>query len=295
MARAIRTNVTISLGFFSFNVKLTSATEKVPGPVTMCAGHGDTEHPLTKVRQRLACPGCDNDDAASFVRAMEVGGDQFLQLPGEFSPWAEDELSALKNIKLDVHDAAEVENRTLPGEKFYYLEPQSPVFNKAYGLMVNRVLTRTDKAFVFEYAVRGVPAFYRLKVMNDALCAVELARPELIREAPQVELDYNSAEITMADAAIDALNAPFLPEVHADKRKAALDAYVAAHTDAAVTAVTPDQPVAPVLDMMGALQASIDAAKPAQVPAPRKRAAKKAAPRAKKAAPAKAARTRKAG
>lgn len=287
--RALRTNVTIALGFLQFAVKLHSATQKVEGPSTMCVGRdAENVHELTKVRQTLACPTCENDDQKTFVKAMEVGADSYVPLPAEFTPWTEDELKTFTNITLDVHDAAEVENATLPGEKFYYCEPQNPIAVKAYALLVNRVLARTDKAFIFEYAVRGVPAMYRLKVVNDVLCLVELARPELIRSAPVVDLAYDSASITMADAAIDALTTTFNPAAHCDQRKAALDAYVAAHTDAAVVAVAaPDAAVAPVLDLMASLKASVDAANAAKapakrarkVPAPRKAPAAKAAPR----------------
>lgn len=217
LSRAIRGGFTVHLGILTFTAKLHSVvTESEDGPlVRLCAG-GDEEHPPSRIRRTEACPVCENSDVGRYVKGRPEG-DSFLVL-------SDDEVGEIEQIKgqykdnlnLKVHPAEQLDRAPLGGRQ-YYLNVSSSGGSKAYALIASLVERRSDVAFVGEFAVKGSPAVFRLLSQGGVLILQELARPEQVREAPQVDGTFADSELELAARLVDALTTPYVPAEYADK------------------------------------------------------------------------------
>lgn len=299
---AIRKSVKIVLaGLFNIDVNVLGATDaddKETAFKNLCLGPtGDPEHahaPST-VRQRLECPVCKNDDREAFSKGREVSKGTYVVVDQEELAAAEVDESLKDQMQLTVHDADEVHAKTLPGEKVYFLEPgKGPLTVKAYNLLRDKIEDNPDKAFCTEWAARTKPGMFRLGTFGKAITIEQLAWPENIRSAPDVqEAEYSDADASMFDQLISTIEADFDPSTYRDDRKDQITALIAAAE--AVEGVIEEktgvpkvaQRAAAQMDLSSALASALAAA--GATPAPAKTTAKKAPAKkaaAKKATPA---------
>jgi DNA end-binding protein Ku len=190
-------------------------------------------------------------------------------------------------------DAGEIDPLAL--SRAYYVGAESAAA-KPY-VLLREALVKTGKAAVTKIALRTRESLALLRVHEDVLVLHTMLWPDEIRPAsglaPPDQVTVRPQELKMAESLMETLSEDFDLAAQHDEYQRALDELVAAKlegqpmVEAAETAAAPDN----VVDLMAALQASIDARAPAAPEASAAPAAKKAAP--KKKAPAKKASARK--
>ncbi|WP_328616526.1 Ku protein [Amycolatopsis sp. NBC_00355] len=167
-------------------------------------------------------------------------------------------------------------------DRTYYLEPQKNAV-KPY-IVLRDALHKSSQVAVAKVAVRQRESMAVLRVHADVLVMTTMLWPDEVREPdfpflrddpPQIR----PQELSMAGSLIDSLGEPvFEPEKYRDHYREALEemieAKVAGEETTKPAAVTAK---ADVVDLMAALQASVDAAKKSREPAPAKAAGSKTA------------------
>ncbi|GAA4547630.1 non-homologous end joining protein Ku [Amycolatopsis samaneae] len=167
-------------------------------------------------------------------------------------------------------------------DKTYYLEPQKNAV-KPY-VVLRDALQKASHVAIAKVAVRQRESLAVLRVHDDVLVMTTMLWPDEVRvpdfpflheDLPQVR----AQEITMAGSLIDSLSEPvFEAEKYSDSYREALESMIEAKAAGNETAKPgPVAAKADVVDLMSALQASVNAAKKSRKPATtRKPAARKA-------------------
>ncbi|MGW1200339.1 non-homologous end joining protein Ku [Streptomyces sp. NPDC002536] len=181
----------------------------------------------------------------------------------------------------------------------YYLAPDSTAADKPY-VLLRETLKQTDRVAVTKIALRTRESLALLRVHEDLLTLHTMYWPDEIRDsadlAPPSSVTVRPQELKMATSLMDTLSEDFDLASLEDEYQVALDELIAAHLDhrpvtRKATTKAPDN----VIDLMSALQASIDraAGKPSGTARAKKTAAGREPARAK-AEPKKRTETKKA-
>lgn len=151
--------------------------------------------------------------------------------------------------------------------KSYYLEPDKMAL-KPY-VLLRDALEQSGRVAVVKVALRSREALACLRVREGVLVLETMLWPDEIRtpefEVLDEKVEVREAEVAMALSLIEAMSGDFDPAEHTDRYREALQAVIDAKV-AGQDVVRPEQPAAAstgVVDLMAALQASVDAAKAA--------------------------------
>ncbi|MFI9240711.1 Ku protein [Streptomyces sp. NPDC053079] len=159
-------------------------------------------------------------------------------------------------------DADRIDPLQLSGA--YYLAPESAAANKPYVLM-RETLKQTERVAVTKIALRTRESLALLRVHEDLLTLHTMYWPDEIRDAddlaPPSSVTVRPQELKMATSLMDTLSEDFDLDSLEDEYEVALDELITAHLDhrpapRKETTPAPDN----VIDLMAALQASIDSA-----------------------------------
>jgi DNA end-binding protein Ku len=253
-----------------------------------------------------------------YRRVCEIDGEEVpysdiakgYELPdGEMAILTSDELADLPLPSKHVVDVLEF----VPAEEIdpiyvsrsYYLAAEGAAA-KPYVLLRDALL-HTGQTAVVKVALRNREALAMLRPKDDVLVLQTMLWPDEVRDhsfaIPSDDVDVRPQEVAMAESYIQTLETSFDPERYHDEYRAALEELIEAKT-AGHEVEAPAAAAAPsgeVVDLMAALQASVDAArkqrgagdaKPAKKETAKK-AAKKAEPEKKAAKKASSGRTTK--
>jgi DNA end-binding protein Ku len=182
-------------------------------------------------------------------------------------------------------------------EKSYYLEPES-TGAKPYALL-RQALLEADRMAVVTVALRQRTTTAVLRVRGDVIVMQTMMWPDEIR-TPDFSVEtgeIKDAEVKMAQMLVETLAGDFEPEEFEDDYAAAVESVVKAKVEGGEVRRTPTSTKTggEVVDLLAALQRSVEAAKTArgeepaeEKKAPAKKAAKKAPAKKKPAAKKKA-------
>jgi DNA end-binding protein Ku len=238
----------------------------------------------TRIRQQLFCPHCERTvERSEIVKGYPESKDSFIVVnPDELkaiAPPSERNMDIVQFVKSEEIDP-------LYFETSYYAVPEEPG-RKAYQLLVH-TLEKSGYAAIakvamhqHEYTVLIRPranglTLHTIYYQDELNQLAEYGKPGAAEIRPQ--------EVELAERLVENLAAPFEPEKFADEyQKRVLELIEAKREGKEVRAAAPAK-VAPVVDLMEALQRSLSAAgrKPPEraeeihpAKAPRKRPAKK--------------------
>ncbi len=153
-------------------------------------------------------------------------------------------------------------------DKAYYIEPDE-MGAKAYGLL-REALRETERVAVVTVSVRTRMTMAVLRVLQDVIVLQTLLWPDEVRDAADLKhLDKVSepkaSEVKMAHMLVESMAGDFTPEEHVDDYKEAVEALVAAKIEGGDTTTAPsaedDTDTGEVVDLLAALQRSVDRAK----------------------------------
>lgn len=266
----------ISFGLVHVPVKMFSATEDKD--ISMRYIHKECGSPLSYVRK---CPVCDKE-----VEWEEIGkGYEYEK--GKFVMFDKEELEQIsgqadKNIViLDFVDLQEID--PIYFQKTYYLSPDQAGSN-AYKLLMN-AMKDTGKIGIAQISIRSKSSLAAIRVLDECLAVETMFYPDEIRPVSQVpnlpgQEEVKEKELTMAKMLIEQLSMPFDAAKYTDQYRERLLDLIQHKVAGEEIRIAPSQPQTNVVDLMAALQASIEAVKPVVTdpgPAVKKRPARKTA------------------
>lgn len=249
----------ISFGLVHVPVKMFTATEDKDIHLRMI--HKACGTPISNVR---TCQHCE----------QEIGWDEITKgyeyEKGSFVLFEADELEAIKpettrTIQiLDFVDLTDID--PIYFQKPYYLSPDQAGAG-AYSLLLE-AMRESGKIGIAKVAIRSKSSLAAIRAVDNCICMETMHYPDEIRalahvpnlpETPKV----NERELTMAKMLIEQLSAPFDPHKYTDDYRTALmdtiQRKIAGEGTDLVTAPAAER--TNVIDLMAALQASLEASK----------------------------------
>lgn len=247
----------ISFGLVHVPVKMFAATEDKD--ISMRYIHKECATPLSYVRK---CKTCDRE-----VEWEEIHKGYEYE-PGHFVLFEKEELDSLSsgvNKEIKIMDFVDLEDiDPIYFQKTYYLSPGDTGSN-AYNLLLQS-LRQTGKIGIASISIRSKSSLAAIRIVDQCLALETIFYPDEIRPVSQVpNLPENAAtndkELDMAKLLIEQLSGPFEPEKYTDQyRESLMDAIQQKIAGKEVKAA-PEQQQTNVIDLMAALQASLDAVK----------------------------------
>lgn len=224
--------VKIRLGMAGIDAVVTTAikAEKETKTKVICVGgwDGKPEHPPVKINQVIRCPHCEHEQSGynGYAKGVEQPGGTFVPLTDELLAEMAVDKTLTYQLDLTAHPVQQVIDSTLPGEKFYYLAPGDD--DRYYNVFVEAIEQRPDLAICTVFAIKSVPAMYRLGVHESVLTLQEIAWPENVAPRPAVpDAPAPEKDLALALQLIDMLQVDFDPATFTDTRKAKLRAFLA--------------------------------------------------------------------
>jgi DNA end-binding protein Ku len=265
----------ISFGLVNIPIKMFSATEDKD--IKLRTLHKDCHSPI---KYEKVCPNCEKEvEQSDLVKGYEY-------VKGKYVILEEEELKQLKE---------EHEDKSVKIIDFVKLEDIDPIyFNRSYFLgpgengskaysLLREALDDSKKIGVAEITIRSKQQLAIVRVYNDCLVMETVHYPDEVRNVKEVpgvpeRKEVNKKELDTATTLIDQLTTEFDPDkYHDDYREAVLRLIESKVNKEEGTTTPQESDKTNVVDLMSALQASIERTKD-QGEKPVK---KKAAPKSK--------------
>jgi len=281
MARAIWSG-TISFGLLNVPVRLYSAVAR-----RSIALREIRDSDSARIKHRRVAEGTDEEvPYENIVKAYELS-------PGQYVPLSKDEMAALapeKTRAIDVQDFVEIEEiDPMYFDSPYYLGPADGA-EKAYSLLA-AAMESSGKAAIARFVFRNKEHLAALRAADGVLTLTTMRfhdevvpSSELDDALPDKQPKVAKREREMAEQLIDSLSTDFKPDRYRDEYREELLALIERKAEGkeivAPEAEAPKETRAP--DLMAALEESIAAVKgEGGKQAPKRKAAKKSAAKAK--------------
>lgn len=260
----------ISFGLVHVPVKMFSATEDKD--ISMRMIHKECNTPLNFVRK---CQHCEREvEWGEIARGYEYE-------PGSFVLFEKDELENLtgevtKEIKiLDFVDLSDID--PIYFQKTYFLSPNETGAG-AYNLLLE-AMKQTGKIGIAKVSIRSKSSLAAIRIIDRCIAMETIFFPDEIRSVEQVpglpeQISVNEKELDMAKLLINQLSTEFEPEKYKDDYRAAVLQAIEQKISGQQIRVAPEQHKTNVIDLMAALQASLEAVKPVTTEPTPKAAAK---------------------
>jgi len=249
----------ISFGLVHVPVKMFTATEDKDIHLRMI--HKPCGTPISYSR---TCPHCQKDaEWEEIAKGYEYEKGRFVLFDG-------DELDAIKpeNTRaiqiLDFVDLTEID--PVYFQKAYYLSPDQAGAG-AYNLLLE-AMRQSGKIGIAKVAIRSKSSLAAIRAVENCICMETMYYPDEIRPLQLVpnlpaRTTVNERELAMARMLIDQLSTPFEPEKYTDDYRTALQEAIQRKISGQGTDVVtaPAAERTNVIDLMAALQASLEAVK----------------------------------
>jgi DNA end-binding protein Ku len=248
----------ISFGLVHVPVKMFSATEEKD--ISMRYIHKACITPLSYVRK---CTTCEKE-----VEWEEISRGYEYE-PGRFVLFEKEELEQIsgdvnKEIKiLDFVNLTDID--PIYFQKTYYLAP-GDTGSGAYQLLLES-MRQTGKIGIAKVSIRSKSSLAAIRIIDHCIAMETIFFPDEIRPIQQVpnlpeQIHVNDRELDMAKMLIAQLSTPFDPEKYKDDYRQRMFEAIEQKVAGQEVQVAPEQHRTNVVDLMAALQASLDATKP---------------------------------
>lgn len=264
----------IGFGLVHIPIKLYAATEDKD--IKLRYLHKECHTPIKYER---VCPACDREvEKEEIVRGYEYESDQFIEMD-------QNELDALKKTQ----------NKTVEIIDFVNLEEIDPIyFNRSYFIgpnenggkaynLLKKAMEQSGKIGLAKLTMHSKEHLAAVRIYDKGLLLETLYYPDEVRDVDHVPgideaFDLTEKELNTAVQLIEQLSAEFEPGHYEDSYRNELLQLIEAKVNGdEIKAAGQAKPKTNVVDLMDALQASIDEAKPPKKEAPKKKVKKKKA------------------
>jgi DNA end-binding protein Ku len=258
MARAIWTG-SLSFGLVNVPVGLFSATDDKSIHFNQFqAGTADRVR-NKRVNERTG----DEVPYDQIVKGYDLGGGEFVLITPE-------ELAAVapgRSRTIDVTDFVDLADiDPVYFDKPYVLAPQGKGTDRAYALLLE-ALRAMNKVAIAQFVMRDKQYLVAIRPGEKSLVLETLRFADEVRDAGAeidglpVEATFDDKELDMARLLIDAMATDWEPERYGDSYRERVEQLIEDKRNGAVVSLDAPSPTpAPVVDLMEALQASVQAA-----------------------------------
>ncbi|WLD94869.1 Ku protein [Alkalihalobacillus sp. AL-G] len=248
----------ISFGLVTIPIKLFAATENKD--IKMRQLHKECHNPI---KYEKVCPACEKTlEQDDIIKAYEYE-------PGKFVELEKDDLDAL----------AKEQTKSIEIIDFVSLTEVDPIyFNRSYFIgpgenggkpytLLKQAMDDSGKIGIAKVMIRSKQNLAVVRVYDKGLLLETIHFPDEVRNVDLVpdipeNVEVNKKEMDMAIQLIDQLTTEFDPEkYHDDYREDLMEAIESKVKGEQIT-VSKERPKADVVDLMDALQASINDSKP---------------------------------
>ena len=262
MARAMWKGA-IQFGLVTIPIKLYLATESKGISFNMLH-----ETDLSRIQMKVWCP--VEDEPIS--RGDTVKGYEYS--PGEYVVITDEDLDnvplkTVRSIEIEQFTKAERDDAAVRFVKSaYYLEPDK-IGRKAFHLLKS-VLEDDGLTAICKVVIKDREALAALDPFGDTMLLTTLHWPDEIRSVADLDLgdeayDFKPAELAMARQLVSAMTGEFDPAQYKDEYRQALETIIEAKVQGKETvAVEAPEETGNLIDLMAALEASVNAAKAAR-------------------------------
>jgi DNA end-binding protein Ku len=198
----------------------------------------------------------------------------FEYAPGEYVVITDEDLErvplkTVRSIEIEQFTKAERDDNAVRFVKSaYYLEPDK-IGRKAFYLLKS-VLEEDGLTAICKVVIKDREALAAIDPFGDTMLMTTLHWPDEIRSTKELELpdedfEYKPAELAMAKQLVSAMTAEFDPSQYKDEYREALQTIIDAKIDGRETVeIEAPEEGGRLIDLMAALEASVNAAKAAR-------------------------------
>jgi len=254
----------IQFGLVTIPIKLYLATESKAG-VSFNMLHSSD---LSRIQMKIYCP--EDDEVIS--RSDTVKG--FEYAPGEYIVINDEDLESLplktvRSIEIEQFvERSEAEKNTRFVRQAYYVEPDK-IARKAFALL-RSVLLEKGLTAVCKVVIKDREALAALDPFEHTMLLSTLYWPDEIRsvadlDIPDEDVEIKPGEKAMAEQLIAAMTGDFEPANFRDEYRDALMRIIESKVEGVeLTAEVPAEDGGKLVDLMAALEASVNAARTAR-------------------------------
>ena len=250
----------IQFGLVTIPVKLYVATESRAG-VSFNMLHAED---LTRIQMKIFCPVEEEIIPRSdTVKGYEYAPDKYVVINDE--DLEKLPLKTVRSIEIEQFvDAAEASTNTKFVKQAYYIEPDR-VGRKAFALLKDVLLDKGLTA-ICKIVIRDREVLAALDPFENTMLLSTLYWPDEIRalgelDLPEEEPEIKPAEKKMAAQLIEAMTGEFDPAQYRDEYREALMQVIESKIEGRETVeIEPAEEATKLVDLMAALQASVNAA-----------------------------------
>jgi len=250
----------VSFGLVNVPVKMYTATHDNDIPLRLL--HREYNEPIQYSR---TCPKCEQEVAWSdIVKGYEYEAGQYVTFDKEEL----EELAAESSREIRIMDFVDLADiDPIYFQKTYYLSPEE-TGRHAYKLLVE-ALKSTRKIGIANVTIRQKSSLAAVRVVNGVLSLVTMHYAGEIQDKAQIPNlpgaeKVDRRELDMAKMLIEQLTGNFEPEKYKDEYKERLREAIDDKIEGREVKAAPEEKMSNVLDLMDALQASLNQLKPAE-------------------------------
>jgi DNA end-binding protein Ku len=249
----------IQFGLVTIPIKLYLATESKGLSFNMLH-----KTDLSRIQMKVWCP--VEDEPIS--RGDTVKG--FEYSPGEYVVITDEDLEkvplkTVRSIEIEQFTKAEQDDPVRFVKSAYYVEPDK-IGRKAFYLLKS-VLEDEGLTAICKVVIKDREALSALDPFGDTMLLTTLHWPDEIRsvedlDLPDEDFDFKPAEKAMAKQLVSAMTGKFDPAQYKDEYRQALEKIIEAKVDGKeIVEVEEPEESGKLIDLMAALEASVNAAK----------------------------------
>ncbi|MCA0987767.1 Ku protein [Guptibacillus algicola] len=261
----------ISFGLVNIPIKLYSATENKD--IKMRYLH---EKCHTPIKYEKTCPNCEKAlESDEIVRGYEYEDGKFVIIE-------RDEIEALaqeKSKSVEIVDFVELDDiDPVFFNRSYFIGPNDNG-SKPY-MLLKKAMETSGRIGIAKITIRSKEHLAAVRVYKNGLMMETMYFPDEVRELDHVpdlpeEMDLSDKELKMAQQLIEQLTTEFDPSQYQDERREAIMALIQSKISGDDIKVVKEKPKKNVVDLMDALQASLEPTGTTEPSKPKKQEQKK--------------------
>jgi DNA end-binding protein Ku len=211
----------------------------------------------SRIKQHIYCPTCDRTvERSELVKGYEYAKDRYVlvddQELAKIAPASSQTMEILQFVKLEEVDP-------LHYDVSYYAVPEDPG-RKPYQLLVD-AMTKTGYAAVAKVCMHQREFMVIIRPRKNGLTLHTMYYPNEIRQVAEYGqrdgVEIKPQELKLAEQLVESLAGPFDPSQYRDEYQEKVKALIEAKQQGQEVAETPVKRLAPVIDLMEALQKSL--------------------------------------
>jgi len=244
----------ITFGLISIPIRLFAAarTERV-------SFHQIHEPCHSRIKQQIFCPSCERTvERSELVKGYEAEKDTYIIVEDEeikkIAPESQETMEIQEFVKLQEVDP-------LYFDASYYITPEEPG-RKAYQLLLE-TMNKTGFAAIARIAMHQREHTVIIRPREEGLTLHTIFYVNEVRAVPEYgttrNVEVKPQEVALAEKLVESLAAPFDPDKYEDTYQKRVLGLIEAKREGKTVHEVKGKKLAPVIDLMAALQKSLNA------------------------------------